>query len=606
MKRTLLLSLLMALTLAARAVRVTFAAPEGFEISSVIVDGDHLSGFYDEATQTLTYGADLEPGQHSVKAELSQPTDYGVNYWGMGGAQTFTVGSTPMTVTYSLDNYAQLNFTATDENGQPLPELDIQLSDAEDNSYINSGGTGADGTCILRVPADLGTFTYEASGRHYAQISQTAELSGKEMDLSVSYADYCRISLNVPEFDFTSGNQLELKLVGMGNEAPVGEVYFYENKSEGEPQTYYVVPKGEYSCRATEISSSDYSVLKVDHQRVTAGDTPVEVNFNLNNGVLLTVDYADITSYPNGLYLLPEGCTTQGAAIEFTGSVSVPAGKYMLYGSVGGETSSYYNLNRMVELTSSESIVLKRGDFRTLQFSATGLNIDWENTHMHILHGFNENFVASGSGEEQYYMGDFTYATSAGLWIDGWSYATPLGYEVRGKVAESGVTTIDMSHMRAFKVSLPDVQANFYQIEFTDANGATAQLSFLMNSMGVILPVGTYTVTTQTGAGPMQCTLEVPDDCPETLKFNFSATPTGIQSATAGKLSAQAEAGGLRIAVPQGGRVSVNVFDLSGRRVLTAQAGDGEVISTAALVPGVYVARLGAGSAAATVKFTVR
>ena len=163
-----------------------------------------------------------------------------------------------------------------------------------------------------------------------------------------------------------------------------------------------------------------------------------------------------------------------------------------------------------------------------------------------------------------------------------------------------------MSHMRAFKVSLPDVQANFYQIEFTDANGATAQLSFLMNSMGVILPVGTYTVTTQTGAGPMQCTLEVPDDCPETLKFNFSATPTGIQSATAGKLSAQAEAGGLRIAAPQGGRVNVSVFDLSGRRVLTAQAGDGEVVSTAALVPGVYVARLGAGSAAATVKFVVR
>ena len=105
----------MALTLAARAVRVTFAAPEGFEIWSVIVDGDNLEGFYDEATQTLTYGADLEPGQHSVKAVLSQPTD--VIGWGMGGAQTFTVGSTPMTVTYSLDNYAQLNFTATDENG---------------------------------------------------------------------------------------------------------------------------------------------------------------------------------------------------------------------------------------------------------------------------------------------------------------------------------------------------------------------------------------------------------------------------------------------------------------------------------------------------------
>lgn len=191
----------MALTLAARAVRVTFAAPEGFEIWSVIVDGDNLEGFYDEATQTLTYGADLEPGQHSVKAALSQPADYGVDYWRMGGAQTFTVGSTPMTVTYSLDNYAQLNFTATDENGQPLPELGIQLSDAEGNSYI--GGTGADGTCIVRVPADLGTFTYEASGRHYAQISQTAELSGKRwtfrfpMPIIAAFRSMCRRSLTL-------------------------------------------------------------------------------------------------------------------------------------------------------------------------------------------------------------------------------------------------------------------------------------------------------------------------------------------------------------------------------------------------------------------------
>lgn len=51
----------MTLTWAARAVDVTFVAPEGYRLGSVVVDGDYLEGFYDEASGQTTYEADLTP-----------------------------------------------------------------------------------------------------------------------------------------------------------------------------------------------------------------------------------------------------------------------------------------------------------------------------------------------------------------------------------------------------------------------------------------------------------------------------------------------------------------------------------------------------------------
>lgn len=99
MKRTLLLSLLMTLTWAARAVDVTFVAPEGYRLVSVVVDGDYLEGFYDEASGQTTYGADLTPGEHRVQADLDRIYDQGVVSWGEGAEKTFTVGYDAMTVT---------------------------------------------------------------------------------------------------------------------------------------------------------------------------------------------------------------------------------------------------------------------------------------------------------------------------------------------------------------------------------------------------------------------------------------------------------------------------------------------------------------------------
>lgn len=606
MKRTLLLSLLMALTLAARAVRVTFAAPEGFEIWSVIVDGDNLEGFYDEATQTLTYGADLEPGQHSVKAVLSQPTD--VIGWGMGGAQTFTVGSTPMTVTYSLDNYAQLNFTATDENGQPLPELDIQLSDAEGNSYINSGGTGADGTCILRVPADLGTFTYTADNLHYAPLSATAETKGNAtMNLVVSYADYRRVTLSVPAFDFSSGNWLEFGLSGTENET--ASVDFTESVHSDGEEMYFVVPQGNYNCRVIERTPDNTATRRVAQQQLTVGEDPVNASLDLSGGVLFTVNCSDITTSTFiTLYLMPEDGTSHSEAFECAGPIMLPQGKYRLYGELYGDDGNTYSLNCPVDLTDGPvSLTLERAQFHRLQFTLSGLD-STEDLWVALSHDLGDGISAS-SGDNVYYWGDYTYEIAGAVWIDDWSYALPGLSGGRITVGESDVNvTVDMSGLRTFKAAMPESLESVREVWFTRTDGARGRLALVFRGAGIALPVGTYTVTGTTDDYQLvSCTLTVPADCPESLLLNFSGSSTGIHSAAQAQgPTARAEAGGLRIAAPQGGRVNVSVFDLSGRRVLTAQAGDGEVVSTAALTPGVYVARLGAGSAAATVKFTVR
>ena len=142
-------------------------------------------------------------------------------------------------------------------------------------------------------------------------------------------------------------------------------------------------------------------------------------------------------------------------------------------------------------------------------------------------------------------------------------------------MGESDVNvTVDMSGLRTFKAAMPESLESVREVWFTRTDGARGRLALVFRGMGIALPVGTYTVTGTTDDYQLvSCTLTVPADCPESLLLNFSGSSTGIHSAAqAQSPTARAEASGLRIAAPQGGRVNVSVFDLSGRRVLTAQA----------------------------------
>ncbi len=606
MKRTLLLSLLMTLTWAARAVDVTFVAPEGYGLGSVVVDGDYLEGFYDEASGQTTYEADLTPGEHRVQAVLDRIYNLSVVSWGKGAEKTFTVGYDAMTVTYGPENFVELNFTATDESGNPLPYLSVEIT--RDGQYVTGCGTDEYGKAQAHVPADLGAFTYTADNPHYAPLSATAEAKGNAtMNLVVSYADYRRVTLSVPAFDFSSGNWLEFGLSGTENEtASVG--FTQSVYSDGE-EMYFVVPQGNYNCRVIE-RTPDNTATRVAQQQLTVGEDPVNASLNLSGGVLFTVNCSDITTSTFiTLYLMPEDGTSQSEAFECAGPIMLPQGKYRLYGELYGDDGNTYSLNYPVDLTDGPvSLTLERAQFHRLQFTPSGLD-GTEDLLVALSHDLGGDIYAS-SGDNVYYWGDYTYVIQGAVWIDDWSYALPFGLNGgRITVGESDVNvTVDMSGLRAFKAAMPESLESVNEVWFTRTDGARARLAFVVRGMGIALPVGTYTVTGTTDDYQLvSCTLTVPADCPESLLFNFSGSSTGIHSAAQAQgPTARAEAGGLRIAAPQGGRVNVSVFDLSGRRVLTAQAGDGEVVSTAALVPGVYVARLGAGSAAATVKFTVR
>lgn len=606
MKRTLLLSLLMTLTWAARAVDVTFVAPEGYRLGSVVVDGDYLEGFYDEASGQTTYGADLTPGEHRVQAVLDRIYNLGVVNWGKGAEKTFTVGYDAMTVTYGPENFVELNFTATDESGNPLPYLSVEIT--RDGQYVTGCGTDEYGKAQAHVPADLGAFTYTADNPHYAPLSATAEAKGNAtMNLVVSYADYRRVTLSVPAFDFSSGNWLEFGLSGTENEtASVG--FTQSVYSDGE-EMYFVVPQGNYNCRVIE-RTPDNTATRVAQQQLTVGEDPVNASLDLSGGVLFTVNCSDITTSTFiTLYLMPEDGTSHSEAFECAGPIMLPQGKYRLYGELYGDDGNTYSLNYPVDLTDGPvSLTLERAQFHRLQFTPSGLD-GAENLPVALSHDLGGGISAS-SGDNVYYWGDYTYVIQGAVWIDDWSYALPFGLNGgRITVGESDVNvTVDMSGLRAFKAAMPESLESVNEVWFTRTDGARARLAFVVRRMGIALPVGTYTVTGTTDDNQLvSCTLTVPADCPESLLFNFSGSSTGIHSAAQAQgPTARAEAGGLRIAAPQGGRVNVSVFDLSGRRVLTAQAADGEVVSTAALVPGVYVARLTSGSAAATVKFTVR
>lgn len=611
MKKTLLLSLLMVLALAARAVEVTFVAPEGYTIQYVQVDnGSYLTGTYDPTSGKVTYAVDLAAGQHSVRAGLH--ADDGSWDAITGGAQTFTVGETPMTVTYGTDNFAVINLTLLDENGAPFEGVGLQVTD--DVLFSVSCTTGADGTAQAYIPADAGTFTYGIStiisrdNVTYARLSQTATLQGKEMNLTLSYAACQQVTLNVPSFDFSSGHDLQFMLYGKSSEASADNVVLARVVSDYMEQkdARFIVPQGVYTARVTEIMNGSTPV-GVAQQQLTVGEEPVSVSLDFSGGMLFTVDCSAITTTEVTLYILSEGITSLSDAIRCEGPIMLPQGKYHLLGEIYGDDGNTYTFNYPVEMTNEPvSLTLERENFHQLQFTPSGLE-GVSDLPVSVSYDLGDGSISVASGDNVYYWGDYTYVMQGAVWIDGWSYAVPFGLgSGRISVGESDVNVeVDMSGLRAFKASLLVPSVN--EVWFTRADGARARLAFVSDGMGLALPLGTYTVTGSTMEGqPVSCMINVTADCPESLEFAFTDSSTGIQSATAGKLSAQTEAGGLRIAAPEGGRVSVNVFDLSGRRVLTAQAGDGEVVSTAALVPGVYVARLGAGSAAATVKFMVR
>ena len=479
--------------------------------------------------------------------------------------------------------------------------MNIEIT-SDEQSYVIVTEVG-NGAYSAYVPADFGTFTYTASGQHYAPLSQTAEVKGEEMNLTVSYAAYRRITLSVPAFDYSTGNQLTLKLFGQSNDATESQVSFTQTLYDGELETYNVVPQGTYSCRAEDVSAETYTPVRVALQNVTVGESDASVSLDLNASVLLSTDFTDITDTLGvSFYILPEGCTTASEAIGVNGrsSISLSAGKYYLYGNLNGLDGYSYSFNRTIDLTTPVSLRLERADFHKVQLAFEGLNV--EVPIVTVEHAGCEGLFGATFSDNSYFLGDFTYAIRA-VWIDDYSYAMPYAYSGRVSVSTADVTTkADLSNMRAFKARLKYGDAS--AIIFTDASGATGELTFLTEDMGILLPVGTYSITSW--LSPLYCTISVPDDCPEYIDFIYSFKPTGIHStAQAQGLTARAEAGGLRMVAPQGGRVSVSVFDLSGRRVITGQAADGEVVSTAALTPGVYVARLTAGNAAATVKFTV-
>ena len=126
------------------------------------------------------------------------------------------------------------------------------------------------------------------------------------------------------------------------------------------------------------------------------------------------------------------------------------------------------------------------------------------------------------------------------------------------------------------------------------------------SGIGMGLKPGTYVVEGETDYAyePIHGTLVVPADCPESITVEMADGTSGIGHIEATEGGLRVVDGGLTVSCT--GRATIDVYDTTGRRVMSCTATDGETIGTTGLPAGVFVARMQQAGAVQSVKFAVR
>ena len=608
MKRFLLFVFLLTLTLAVQATVVTFRAPEGFALSDVYVDENYVEGIYDEATQLLQFSADLEPGEHKVKASL-RFVESG-RYISLGKAQAFTVGNSPSEVTYSLDNFALLKFLVKDELGKAFPEVSIRVSN--ELGISESCSTNDEGQAEMYVAADFGqNCTYTVSARRYAELSGTFALADATTNaLSISYEKCRRLTVAVKGLA-ADVSSCSVGVISWDSELEGKYIKLDESIYPEEPEIYFVVPDGAYCCHIAASSYSGETDSKASAfvlQNVDGASAVVEVDMSKCQPITVTNQGEKISFNVSPVF----NGKINSNVNDYDVSLLYP-GDYQLYTTVYddafGYSTAYYN--SAFSITDAPvSLSVSPTDFHHVSFV---LNSDYEGLG-HMTYISNKNgvtgsagYISSNNDDPNFYNGDFEYYMSV-LWLDSYSYAFPYVKKGSFSVKDADVTVpVDLTDVRLFKISLNGAKT-MGNVVITNEKGGKVEWSYFASSMGLALPVGKYTIEGVANEKNVSCTLEVPENCPEWISLELKETQVGIGTVIAPDgLSARMEEGGLRIVAPDHSVVKVELFDMSGRRVgMVGSANDGEVISTSSLTAGVYMARLSAGSVVRTVKFVVR
>lgn len=615
MKKFLLCGLLLLAGVTARATEVTFTTDDGYIFGTVRIYQEGLDyavsgGAPYEPTTTL----DLEPGTYYVRAQLCT-NDYVTNL-PTGGKTTFTVGNSPMTVNYSVaDNYVTVRFSVTDENGRPLEGCNVGADPTVQSDEYSlcsfTATTGADGTVEALVTPDL-SFNGWCSAEHYTGLDQAFATTDEDGSVDFSYAGHRRVTFtctgyyapdNMP--DYFSGT------ITMNGSDGAYLMYLNPAYDGTNTTTYVVLPEGNYDYEAyADIDANEGEAYLRDV--LSVGGSNVNVTLDFANVQPVTIVFDETLGFSPGVTKLV-GDKKLIINTSYEGLHLAP-GSYLCTGSFADENNEDgYHFNQ--PFTVADAPVTVEIDTDPSAFHAVTFDVTTPQGKVQSMCYVEGDIFVSDAGDyyeslPRFANGTYEYFATV-VWISNYSYALPFmpggTFTVDGADVAVPMDLTDHRFFKLYYVKDGEIGYSFSSMYLIDGEGNRKPVGMGGTSgIGLGLKPGTYVVEGETDYAyePIHGTLVVPADCPESFTVEMADGTSGIGhiEVTEGGLSVVD--GGLTVSCT--GRATINVYDTTGRRVMSCTATDGETIGTTGLPAGVYVARMQQAGAVQSVKFAVR
>lgn len=615
MKKILLCGLLLLAGVTARATEVTFTTDDGYIFGDVRIYQEGLDyavsgGTPYEPTTTV----DLEPGTYYMRAQLCT-NDYETTL-PTGGKTTFTVGNSPMTVNYSVaDNYVTVRFSVTDENGRPLEGCNVGADPTVQTDEYNlcsfTATTGADGTVETLVTPDL-SFNGWCRAEHYTDLNQAFTTTNEDGSVDFSYAGHRRVTFTCTGYyapddmpDYFSGT------ITMNGTDGAYLMYLNPAYDGTNATTYVVLPEGNYDYEAyADINANEGEAYLRDVLSVGGSNFNVTLDFANVQPVTLVFDET-LGFSPGVTKLVGDKKLIINASDE---GLHLAPGSYLCTGSFTDENNEDgYHFNQ--PFTVADAPVTVEIDTDPSAFHGVTFDVTTPQGKVQSMCYVEGDIFVSDAGDfyeslPRFANGTYEYFASV-VWINDYSYALPFmpggTFTVDGADVAVPMDLTDHRFFKLYYVKDGEIGYSFSSMYLIDGEGNRKPVGMGGTSgIGLGLKPGTYVVEGETDYAyePIHGTLVVPADCPESFTVEMADGTSGIGhiEVTEGGLSVVD--GGLMVSCT--GRATVDVYDTTGRRVMSCTAADGETIGTTGLPAGIYVARMQQDGTAQSVKFAVR
>lgn len=591
---------------------VTFAAPEGFQLEEIMVDGNFF--FPESDPQSITLYA--PQGEHSWTASLSGTTDGTV--YPTGKPQAFTVGEESLTVVYPFDvsNYNTVRFTVLDKSGAPFQNMTVAIGNEETASY---GRTDENGVCTLYLP-EPGTYHWNTDYENEYGFSQegTTLVGDSPATVTVSYKEWHTFSFNVLGDDIYMGElqvsadshgtirryllsdrHFSTSLLVPGDIRMSGNVLLTktrqsEDRTEFRGTLPFTIRTGKsdltYSIDTDTLYTVKYTINGVDSQdaahREPFWETSISPVYEENKG--------------RGNWL-PRG---EYQAVLYDYAITPTYRDTVRFETTDHDMVVNFNYNPDALITVRIGCANVPEGLEDLYIPGYYLNNSYVDPHkeLKVTEGTCAYHISSlATGSEETYK---EYRTS----ISG----------VFNAEKTAGNILIDLGAYRFFDVDFRHENGSGWYSEDNDivleaADGSRIALGDTKGRpLSLAMPAGRYNVTVRdyynkeaSGATTLYGTLTVPDDCNGKVTVILSGNPTAVGNvSTAGStLTATWQTEGLHVSAPDNGPVAVRMYTPDGKLLLDRQVLPNTTVSVPGTGKGVFIVRLKQGDRETCLKF---